>query len=190
MGRRLKQIKKIDLGGFEKKVVDSLIDDKPRRTRDDGDKHESMRCKIDIFDDTNKNNLVDSFVLNTNSLKDTISDIISNYGNNVQFIITNLFDEKVVAKRFIHKDGYGKDQQDRMYFNNRMITVSKVHKMKNEGISVEDVCDKMCHIATRQYIRDVYNKSEEEIIQKIRDEYGNQSLGKRIDTEDSKNRET
>jgi len=176
MAKRLKQIKKADLGEFGKQVIDSLISTK--KTHQKEQKEEDMRCKVEIFEGSTKPILTDSFVVNTDSLEDTISDVVLKYGKNVQFSITNLFDEKVVAKRFVHKDGISKEKIDREYFNRRMESVKRIHKMRDEGISIEDVCDKLSNIATRQYLRDVYEKTEDEIIQSLRDDYGNQSLGK------------
>lgn len=176
MGRRLKQIKKADLGEFGKQVIDSLISSK--KTDHKEHEKESMRCKVDIFEGSTKPILTDSFVINTDYLEDTISDIISKYGKNVQFSITNLFNEKIVAKRFVHTNGMSKEKMDREHFNRRMESVKQVHKMRDEGISIEDICNKLSYIATRQYLRDIYVNTEEDIVQSLRNDYGNQSLGK------------
>jgi len=176
MAKRLKKIKKSDIQGFEKQVVDSLIYTKSKSKKEE--KEEYMRCKVEIYDGIINKILTDSFIINTESIEDAISNIISSYGINVQFNITNLYDEKVVAKRFTHKDGYDREKEDRAYFNRRLETVRKIHKLREEGKSEEETCDKFTHLAARSYLKWIYEKSEEEIKQILRDEYENQSLGK------------
>ncbi len=176
MGRRLKQIKKQDLGENAKKVVDSLIANTTKERKEE--KLEQMRCKVEIYEGSTKRVLIDSFIVNTKSLENTIADIVLKYGANVQFTITNLYDEKVVSKRFVYTDGISKDREDRMFFNKQMELVKRIFKFKEEGKSVEEICDKLCHLAARSYIRELYVKTEEEIKQLLRDRYGNQSLGK------------
>jgi len=176
MAKRLKKIKKSDIQGFEKQVVDSLIYTKSKSKKEE--KEEYMRCKVEIYDGIINKNLTDSFIINTESIEDTISNIILSYGINVQFNITNLYDEKIVAKRFTYKDGYDREKEDRAYFNRRLEIVRKIHKLREEGKSEEEICDKFTHLAARSYLKEIYKKSEEEIKQILRDEYENQSLGK------------
>jgi len=173
---RLKQIKHTDLGENTKKVVDSLIDTGRRNVRRE-EKKEQMRCKVEIYEGTLTKVLVDSFVVNTDYIEDTVTDIVLKFGANVQFVITNLYDDKIVAKRFVYKDGYDKEREDRTYYNKRLELAKKVYKLKEEGRCVEEVADKLCHLAARKYIKEIYDKTEEEVKQQIRDEYGNQSLG-------------
>jgi len=176
MGRRLKQIKRQDLGEFGKQVVDSLIDNGKKPVKKE-ENHEQIRCKVEIYEGASKLTLVDSFVVNTTNLDKTIVDITEKYGRNVQFNITNLYDEKIVAKRFAYTKGYGKDKEDRAHFNHQMDLVKKLHKMKAEGIPEDQIYNKFASFAARSYLQEIYNKSEDEIKQKLKNDYGNQSLG-------------
>jgi len=176
MGRRLKQIKRGDLGDFGKQVVDSLINTKKRPQKDE--KEEQMRCKVEIYEGTLVRRLTDSFIVNTNYIEDTVSEIVSKYGENVQFIITNLYNEETVAKRFTYIGGYDKERVDREHYNHQMELYKRVQKLKEDGKTEEQACDKTSHLASRSYIREIYRKSEEDFKNELRDEYGNQNLGK------------
>lgn len=154
MGRRLKQIKRSDLCGLEKQIVESLIDGKPRNVQKE-EKHEMMRCKIEIFEGSVKRELVDSFIVNTNSLDDTIEDIISKYGDNTQFTITNLFDEKIISKRFVYT-GAGEMCQD----NYQLEVLNKIKKLKDEGKTQQEIYEKTSHIAARTYVKEILKDLE------------------------------
>lgn len=182
MSKRLKQIKKSDIPGFEKQVVDSLIETRHRPQKEE--KLEQMRCKVDILDGYDKKaKLVDSFIVNTNSLDNTIYDIVQKYGSNVQFKITNLYDEKIVAKRMIYTGGYDKDKSDREHFNRQMETVHKIHKFREEGKSLDEVYGKVSNLAAKSVIKQIYESTDEQMKQKLRDSYENQTLGKSPNTE-------
>jgi len=85
MGRRLKQIKTNNLGASAKKVVDSLLgaNEKLKGSQKE-EKLEQMRCKVEIFEGYKSSNikhhLIDSFVVNINSLEKLKSDICDKYG--------------------------------------------------------------------------------------------------------------
>ena len=150
MGRRLKQIKHSEIHGFEKKVIASLIDGKPKIVKEE--KHESIRCKVEIFSDSAaKKELIDSFTINTTSLEATISDIVSKYGVNVQFIITNLYDEKIVAKRFAYVGGGGKD------ISNAQDILNRIQKLKEDGKTLEEVYLKIYPAVAKSYIKEIYD---------------------------------
>lgn len=176
MGRRLKQIKRNDLGESGKSVVDSLIA-KPKHAQRE-EKHEQMRCKIDILEGTIKIRLVDTFTVNTTNLDKTISDLVDKYGTNLQFRITNLYDEKIVAKRLLYTGGYDNERVDKEHFARSMDIIKRIFKLKEEGKTCEETEDKIAYLAARTYIRSVYNSTEEAQKQILRDAYGNQNLGK------------
>ena len=176
MGKRLKQIKhKSDIDGFEKQVVYPLIKDSQKFQKEE--KHEQMRCKVEIFEGTLKPILSDSFVVNTNSLRDTVEDIVNKLGSNTQFIITNLFDEKIVVRRFTHRGGYDKEKDDKEHFNQQMETIRKIHKLKSENVPLEEIGSKISYIVSKSRILEIYNSTEDIEKQKLRDLYGNQYLG-------------
>lgn len=181
MGRRLKQIKRDDLGESGKSVIDSLIA-KPKHAQRE-EKHEQMRCKVDILDGTVKTKLVDTFTVNTTNLDNTISDLVDKYGANLQFKIINLYDEKVVAKRLLYTGGYDKERVDKEHYNRSMDIINRIFKFKEEGKTCEETEDKVAFLAARSYIRSVYNSTKEAQIQILRDIYSNQSLGKSGQTE-------
>lgn len=176
MGRRLKQIKRDDLGESGKGVIDSLIA-KPKHAQRE-EKHEQMRCKVDILEGTVKTKLVDTFTVNTTNIDKTISDIIDKYGANLQFKITNLYDEKVVAKRLLYTGGYDSQKDDKEHFARSMDIIRRIFKLKEEGKTCEETEDKIAYLAARSYIRGIYNSTEEAQKQILRDVYGNQNLGK------------
>jgi len=177
MGRKLKQIKRDDLGESGKKVIDSLIGDKSKTVQKE-ESHEQMRCKIEIFEGSVKNILVDSYTVNTTSLSKTMDDILTKYGDNTQFKITNLYDEKVVAKRMVYTGGYDKDKVDREHFSKQMELARKIFKCKEEGKTEEEVCNKFASYTARSCIRKIYNSAEEELKLKLRKDYDNNTLGK------------
>ncbi len=180
MGQRLKKIKKSELGEFGKKVVDSLIAQHPTKPQKE-ESHEQMRCKVEIFEgyqNTNiKRSLIDSFVVNTNSLEKLKSDIHEKYGVNAQYTITNLTNNEVVLKVSVYTGGYNKEKTDKEHFSKQMELIRRIFKMKEEGKSEIETCDKLSSYAARSAISKVYNSTEEQMIQKLRNDYNNQSLG-------------
>ena len=88
---RLKQIiKKDNLGEFGKQVVDSLIPKQKHSQKETT--HELMRCKIEILEGYEKYKLIDSFIINTNSLDDTIVFLIKkDYRSMKQVMAADLF---------------------------------------------------------------------------------------------------
>jgi hypothetical protein len=181
MGKRLKQIKHSkDLGEFGKKVIDSLIIPVKQHKEE---KLEQMRCKVEILEGNIKPRLVDSFISNTNSIEKLVSDIVDKYGEKVQFHITNLYDEKIVARRLLYTGGYDKEDDDKEFFAKRMEIVKKILKMKEEGKTYAEVSPKFAHLAGYSYIEKVYNSTEEEMKQYLRNMYENQSLGKTQNTD-------
>lgn len=188
MSKRLKQIKTNNLGASAKKVVDSLLgaNEKSRGSQKE-EKLEQMRCKVEIFEgykSTNiKHHLIDSFVVNINSLEKLKSDICDKYGQDIQYNITNLNNEEIVAQRYVYTGGYNKDKQDRESFAKQMELIRRIFKMKEDGKSETETGDKLSSYAARSYISGIYNSTEVVIIQKLRNEYGNQSLGQSSQTE-------
>lgn len=174
--KRLKKIKKSDIAGFEKQVVDSLITTKTSNHKEE--KEEKMRCKVEIYEGTRIRVLTDSFILNTNMLSETIKDIEKKYGSNVQFVITNLYDEKVVSKAFVYVGGYNKEKDEREHFNKRMLLVDKIHTYKYSGKSELESCDKFASYAARSYISKIYNMNRLQVIEMLRIDYNNPNLGK------------
>jgi hypothetical protein len=174
MGRRLKQIKINNLGSSAKKVIDSLI--VPIKVQKEV-KLEQMRCKVEILEGNINLRLVDSLVINTDSIDKLATDIQDKYGENVQYKITNLYNEQIVAKRLSYTGGYDKDKTDREHFASRMNTINKILKLKEEGHDIEDVVCKISHLAGKEYIRSVFNSTEEIQKQNLRNVYENQSLG-------------
>ena len=175
MGKKLKQIKNADLGQFSKNVVDSLL--KPIKTQKE-EKLEQMRCKIEILEGSVNPKLVDSFIVNINSLDKLTTDIEDKYGENIQYRITNLYDEKIVAKRLMYTGGYDKDKIDKEHFNEQMDRVKKIHKMRDEGKTFEEVRPKFAYLFGNSYIKEVFNSTEEEMKQKLKNKYENQYFGK------------
>ncbi len=178
---RLKKIKN-NLGSEAKKVIDSLIDNGKKNIKKEQD-HESIRGKVEIFEGANKKILADSFVVNTTNLEKTISDIEKKYGKNVEFTILNLYDEKIVAKRSAYTNGYGREKEDKIHYNHQIDIFRRLQKMKEEGKSIDEICIKLSTLAARSYLTELYNKSEVEIKQKLRNDYNNQSLGINDDVE-------
>ena len=156
-------VKKSDLSGYEKKVIKSLLDKQPK-IPDKEVLHEKIRCKIEIIEGLQNKRITETFVMTTNSLTDMISEITKKYGLNVQFIATNLYDEKIVVRRTVYTGGYDKDKDDKENFNNRMMFVDKIHTIKNDGKTLEEVCQKISHLAGASYIKQVYNSSREDMI--------------------------
>ena len=177
MGRRLKQIKRNDLGESGKKVIDSLINTSVKIVSKE-ETHELMRCKVEILIGVTKKSLVDSFIVNTTSLSKTINDIVEKYDINVQFIITNLYDEKTVAKRLVFVGGGNREKEDKEHFNHHMDYVRRIHALRDLGMSEEDTCNKVCSAIARSYISKIYKMTWEQAIQDARDMYDNQSLNK------------
>ncbi len=180
MGRRLKQIKTNDLGESGKQVIDSLL--KPLKPQKE-EKLEQMRCKIEILDGTVSHKLVDSFISNINSLEKLVDDITEKYGDNVQFQITNLYDEKIVARRLVYTGGYDKEKDDKEHFSRQMDTIKKIHKMREEGKTSEEVHIKFAYLMGYNPIEKIYNSTEEQLVQNLRNTYENQNLGKISNTD-------
>jgi len=179
MGRRLKQIKRDDLGESGKQVIDSLI--KPLKPQKE-EKLEQMRCKVEIFEgyiNTNiKYHLVDSFVVNINSLEKLKSDIYSKYGTNTQYVITNLYNDEVVSKAYVYTGGYDKDKVDKEHFARQMDVIRKIHKLREEGKTYEEVRVKFAYLMGDSPIKKIYDSTEEQLVQNLKNMYGNQNLGK------------
>ncbi len=180
MGRRLKQIKTNDLGESGKQVIDSLI--KPLKPQKE-EKLEQMRCKIEILDGTVSHRLVDSFISNINSLEKLVDSITEKYGDNVQFQITNLYDEKIVAKRLVYTGGYDKDKVDKEHFARQMDIIRKIHKLREEGKTYEEVRVKYTYLMGDSPIKKIYDSTEEQLVQNLKNMYGNQNLGKTPNTD-------
>lgn len=70
------------------------------------------------------------------------------------------------------------EELDEIHFTKRMEIVKKIHNLRDSGMSEEDVCSKMCAIWARSVIIETYRSTYEQMMQQVRDLYGNQSLGK------------
>lgn len=170
MGRRLKQIKRQDLGENAKKVVDSLIANTLAESRKE-EKREPMRCKVEIYEGSTTRVLVDSFVKNIDYIEDLIVELNKKYGANVQFTITNLYDDKVVSRCFVYIGGSDTTKDNRESFNHHMDIVRKIHTFKDSGMSEYDVGSKLCSVWARSYIETIYKMTIEEALQKAKDRY-------------------